>query len=278
MLRHLFCLLAVFFGTAFQQQSPGIDPRDATLFASKVAIAAAETSLAARTLAVAESFLGAPYVSGTLDVNTSEKLVVNLRQLDCWTLVENSLAIALTSQETPPGLTSYENYLRQLRYWGGTINGYGSRIHYFTGWTLQAEKLGYVTDITEQLGGRRYDKHIAYMSARPHKYPALNNPKNLQDIQNAETRINRHAWHYIPENRIEMVEDKLKPGDIILLTSAKRDLDIAHQGFAVVRNGRIHLLHASSLSKRVMVSSQPLGAYVRSQVGQTGIMVLRVVG
>ena len=276
MMRHLFCLSAVFFSTACQQQSPGIDPRDAALLVSKVTLEGDETTLAARTLAVAESFLGAPYVSGTLDVNTSEKLVVNLRELDCWTLVENSLAIALTSQETTPDLTSFEYYLRQLRYWGGTINGYGSRIHYFTGWTLQAEKRGYVTDITAQLGGRPYGKKITYMSSRPHKYPALNNPKNMRDIQNAETRINRHAWYYIPENDIEMVEYKLRPGDIILLTSAKRDLDIAHQGFAVVRNGRIHLLHASSLSKRVMVSSQPLGEYVRSQAGQTGIMVLRV--
>ena len=276
MVRYICCFFVLSFFSALRGTAQDIDPHDANLVASKLALVDGPLNLAARTLAVAQSFLGAPYVSGTLDGNTTEQLVVNLRELDCWTLVESSLAIALASKEKQPCLTAYEQYLRQLRYWGGTINGYGSRIHYFTGWTIQAEKLGYLNDITAQLGGISYNKQIGYMSARPHKYPALQQEKNRKDIQDAEARINRHKWYYIPENRIETVEKHLLEGDIILLTSLKSDLDIAHQGFAVLRNGRIHLLHASSLSKRVIVSSQPLGAYVRSQPGQSGIMVLRV--
>lgn len=270
------CFFIVVVASAYRVNEAGIDPRDAALFVAKASLVEAQANLASRTFAVAKSFAGAPYVPGTLDTGGAEKLVVNLRQLDCWTFVENSLAIALAAHDNPEDVGALEHYLRQLRYWGGNIDGYGSRIHYFTGWTLQAEKLGYITDITARLGGVPYKKEISYMSARPHKYPALNNPKNMQDIRAAEARINRHAWFFIPETNIEAIENSLKEGDIILLTSAKRDLDIAHQGFAVKRGNRMHLMHASSLAKRVVVSSQPIGEYVRSQVGQSGILVLRV--
>ena len=45
-------------------------------------------------LALAQSLLGLPYVSGTLEVNDEERLVVNLSQLDCTTFVENVLALS----------------------------------------------------------------------------------------------------------------------------------------------------------------------------------------
>ena len=38
---------------------------------------------------------GLPYVAHTLEVNRTEKLVVNLRQLDCTTYVENVTALAM---------------------------------------------------------------------------------------------------------------------------------------------------------------------------------------
>ena len=51
-----------------------------------------------RTLFFARKLIGIPYVASTLEVNRKEQLVVNLRQLDCTTFVENSLALALTHQ------------------------------------------------------------------------------------------------------------------------------------------------------------------------------------
>ena len=43
----------------------------------------------------ARKLLGIPYVAHTLEVNKTEKLVVNLRQLDCTTFVENVVALSL---------------------------------------------------------------------------------------------------------------------------------------------------------------------------------------
>jgi hypothetical protein len=262
---------------AFEAPMLPPDPQDMAVFEEKTRIAMAEQNLAERTLAVAKSFLGTPYVSGTLGTNTDEQLIVNLRALDCWTFMETSLATALAAGTPDPSFDTLKSYIQQLRYWGGTINGFASRIHYFSGWLLQAEKIGYLRDITSDLGGIPYRNKIGYMTARPGKYPPLKDPKTLHQMQQVEKRLNQHAWFFIPQNRIDQIESQLRDGDLIALTSGKSDLDIAHQGFAVRQNGRIHLLHASSLGRRVLISTQPLGQYVRAQKGQTGIMVARLV-
>jgi len=246
---------------------------DSLLFVEKQKLAHAEADVITRTMTVAHSFVGAPYVHGCLDCYVEEKLTVNLREMDCWTFVENSLAIA---QAHHGNFESYAQQLKHLRYWGGQIDGYGSRIHYFTGWLLQAEKCGVLKDLTAEMGGIPYNKKVGYISARPAKYPKINNKKVLRELQNAEKRINAHHWHYIPKNRIAKMEHLIEEGDIVCLTSAKADLDIAHQGFAVKRNGRIYLMHASSLAGKVIIAKQPLAQYVAVQRGQSGIMVARL--
>jgi hypothetical protein len=264
-----------FFSSPWEQNyiKSAAEKSDSLLFIEKYKLAAGTSNNPAKALAVAQSFLGDPYVHGCLECEKEERLVVHLRDMDCWTLVENTVAIALTHRE------SYEEYLatlQNLRYWGGKIEGYGSRIHYFSGWLLQAEKLGLLQDMTASLGGIPYDKKIGYISARPAKYPKIEDKKVLREIQNTEKRINAHSWHYIPKNRIPNMEQFIQEGDIICLTSVKSDLDIAHQGFAIKRNGRVYLLHASSLAGKVIIARQPLAQYVDSQRGQSGIMVIRL--
>lgn len=249
---------------------------DSLIFIEKQKIASKEEALAAKTLAVAESFLKTPYVTGTLDVNRTEQLVVNLRQLDCWTFVENSFALALANRERGD-FDTYRHHLLQLRYWGGSISGYGSRIHYFTGWVLQAEKLGYLRDLTRALGGIPLKKEFNYITAHPDKYPRLKQPENFRALLQAERRISAHPWYFIPKAGIKKMEHQIREGDILLLCSSKKGLDISHEGFAVRRNGRIHLMHASSLQKRVLVSGKPLAEYMAGQKGQSGIMVMRIV-
>lgn len=246
---------------------------DTSVFIEKHRLAEADAPVAERCLSVARSFLGAPYVTGVLDRSKEEVLTVNLRELDCWTFMENCLAISLTDDES---MESLARQIRGMRYWGGIIDGYGSRIHYFTGWLLQAEKSGLMRDLTRELGGKPYEKKVGYISARPHKYPKISNEETLRDIRNAEKRINAHQWYYIPQHEINRMEHLIQDGDIICLTSVKQDLDVAHQGFAVRRGNRVHLLHASSLAKKVIVSGQPLAEYVLAQPGQSGIMVARL--
>ena len=48
-----------------------------------------------RVTAIGRYFIETPYVGGTLDINEQEQLVVNLREFDCVTFVDNVLALAL---------------------------------------------------------------------------------------------------------------------------------------------------------------------------------------
>ena len=62
-----------------------------------------------------------PYVASTLEVNPDEELVVNLRQLDCTTLVENVVALTLTVREEHPTFVSFCRNLEKIRYSGGQL-------------------------------------------------------------------------------------------------------------------------------------------------------------
>lgn len=260
-------LCFIFISTVWAQLA------DSAIFEQKKLSARQGRTLAEKTLSTAKSFLGTPYVSGTLEQAGEEHLIVNFEQLDCWTFVENSLAIALSEGGN---FQNFKHHLQQLRYWGGQVDGYGSRIHYFSGWILQAEKRGLLQDVSKDLGGEPYQADVSYISKRPNKYPRIKDPNTLRDIRAAERRINAHRWYYIPQERVAQMEHLIQEGDIISLTAWKPDLDIAHQGFAVRVNGRIHLLHASSLAQKVIISKQPLPDYLLSQRGQTGIMVARL--
>jgi hypothetical protein len=114
------------------------------------------------------------------------------------------------------------------------------------------------------------------MSTHPAAYPALRNPETLRQIEAVEKRLSRHDWYYIPQHKVAAMESDIRDGDIIAITSGKLGLDIAHEGFALRVNGKVHLLHASSLGKRVVISAQPLSAYLIAQKGQTGIIVARM--
>ncbi len=94
-------------------------------------------------------------------------------------------------------------------------------------------------------------KKIGYISARPAKYPKIKNPENLRAIRSCGAPNQCSQWFYIPKKRVAAkMEHLIQEGDIVSLTAWKPELDIAHQGFAVKINGRIHLMHASSLGKK----------------------------
>jgi Protein of unknown function (DUF1460) len=255
------------------------DAKDSLIFVEKLALARATPgTIAAKTLAVMRSFEGTPYVGGTLEAEGPEHLVINLQGLDCWTSVEVSLAIALTADDPAGDYDRFKQYVRTLRYWGGTIDGYGSRIHYFTGWVLQAEKLGFVEDLTAALGGEVLRKKVTFMTDNPISYPELADSLTRKRVVAAQDRINGRTWHYIPKKKVASVSGKIETGDIIVLVSSKSNLDVEHQGFAVrdPKTNQVHLLHASSTGKKVLVSGQTLHEYINRIPAMSGIMIIRI--
>ncbi len=98
---------------------------------------------------IGESFIGTEYLAHALEEDGDEQLVINLSGLDCTTLVENSLALARCVKLDS---TSFENYLDELqfiRYRDGIVDGYPSRLHYFSDWIYDNIFKGVIEDETE---------------------------------------------------------------------------------------------------------------------------------
>ncbi|KAA6311079.1 hypothetical protein EZS27_037728, partial [termite gut metagenome] len=82
------------------------------------------------------AFVGIPYAAHTLEGGEEETLVINLHQVDCTTFVEYVLAMSLYPPPQGEAMREevFSENLRQIRYRDGKINGYTSRLHYFSDW------------------------------------------------------------------------------------------------------------------------------------------------
>ena len=229
-----------------------------------------------RITAVGRWFVGADYVPGTLEV-TPERLVVNLEQFDCVTYVESILAIARVLDETAPTFDAFLEELRTIRYRDGVLAGYPSRLHYFSEWIWDNERLGILRDITQELGGTVLEEPIDFMSNNREQYRALESPDVLEQIRTIEGALSARTLYYVPKERIGTVAPQIHDGDIIAATSAIRGLDVAHTGFAIWIDGELHFMNAPLVGSSVEISELPLTERIRRIDGQDGVMVARPV-
>jgi len=223
-------------------------------------------------------FLQTPYHGGTLESKGDEKLVINLHQLDCTTYLENVLALSNLLGKSQVNISDFSDEIESIRYRNGKLTDYISRLHYFSDWIFDNEKKGLLINITKKIGGVRYDKTINFMSTHTGSYPALvNNPSMIKAIKQAEKEINQRPHHYIPEEKIQELENLILDGDFIAITTKIKGLDVSHTGIAIHMNERLHLMHASSKAKKVVISDIPLAEMIQKNRLQSGIMVSRVI-
>ncbi len=233
-----------------------------------------------------QSFVGAVYTPGTLEPAGPERVVVNLQAFDCVTFIENVLALTRFIREDgvsaladrPAAEARYVRYLEDLRYRGGRLDGYPSRLHYFSEWLRDNAGRGRLRLLTRELGGVPDSEPLSFMSRHPGSYRQMAEPGIAEAIGAVETRLNQDLprW-YIPESAIATVENRIEDGDLIAVTSTLPGLDIAHTGIALWVNGRLHLLHAPLVGKSVEISSVPLAERIAGIATQDGIMVARVI-
>lgn len=283
-MHRFFILLTLLAGfccsRAFSQACDStLQQNDSILYIHKAELLAKETNKKRSELLIetAKSFIGTPYIGKTLEGNQGESLVINLHGLDCSTFIESSLAITLTMKPDHFNFSEFKEKLGKIRYRNGIIAGYGSRLHYFSDWIYDNQQKGIIKDITQEIGGIAFNKEINFMSSHPGYYARLNNNPGLVDsISQFEKAISSRKYFYIPKENVEAIEPRLEEGMIVAITSGVAGLDIAHVGFLVKVNGRIHLLHASSDAGKVIISEKPLPEYLSMNKKQTGIMVLKV--
>ncbi len=260
---------------------------DEAIFKEKMAIAVrdgyAKLPIGDRVVAMGKLLLGIPYVGGTLEVDSlNESLVINFRGLDCVTFYENALSTARTIKvSNPPGFQAYRSHLAQLRYRGGDVDGFASRLHYSSDYFFDNVKKGTMLNVTQEVGGvlaTRDNRRIDFMSTHPNAYKQIKaSADQLEKIKMIEEEMHlRGGYMFIPKASVAKIEKNIQNGDIIGITTSIKGLDMSHTGIAVRGDdGVLRFMHASSALNKVVISEGSLSDYLATNGKQTGIVVMR---
>ncbi len=228
----------------------------------------------ARTVAIAEMFLGTPYVGGGIE-DTPEMLTIRFDSLDCTTFVETVLALEMTLEERRSSWHDFAYNLERLRYRGGSLNGYASRLHYVSDWIIDNSHRGNLQEVTERIGKSTSQiKTLDFMSRNRDKYPALANDNEFERMKGFEMGYRSHRYSYI--KGVDIKNADIKDGDIIAIATKTPGLDVQHVGIAKLEGGVVHLIHASSAAGKVVVDKLPLTEYLRRNRSATGVRVIRL--
>lgn len=239
------------------------------------------TSASSLIITLAREFKGVPYVAKTLENDSIENLVINTRQLDCTTYVENVLAMYLCIKKHKLSFFDFCSYLRQIRYVGGKVS-YPTRQHYFTGWIDENTKDGFVEELQTPTPPFTATQHlrINFMSKHTSLYPMLkNNPELVKPIAEMESRLSGKVYRFIPKASIantQLFRSTIHDGDIIAITTSKSGLDTSHIGIAVWHKDGLHMLNASQIHKKVVEEPMTLYQYMQKHPSQNGIRIVRV--
>lgn len=230
---------------------------------------------------IGKTFLGVDYLAHSLEDDGPEKLVVNLRALDCVTFYENCVTLARCVKLKKTTFDDYMAQLQFLRYRDGTINGYTSRLHYTTDYWFNGEKKGILKVVTKDIFGEKnvaeIPKPINFMTTHRASYKHLaTNDENLKIIKEQEDVINARTDYFLPKGNLHMFADKVNHGDLIGITTNIPGMDIAHTGVAIKVDGKLHFMHAPITGSKVQITEKPLHDYLAKNSKQTGIIVARV--
>lgn len=229
---------------------------------------------------VATKFLGAAYREGLLDKGKAENLFVSLTEFDCVLFVETVLAFSRNLISANPNYENFVQKVEEVRYVNGKLNGYCSRLHYFSEWIRDNQRRNIVRDLTGELGGVNLDKTLNFMSSNWEKYPRLKNSEaNYQCILAMERKMaiemTAEPLRYIPTKKIDSIYPLLNAGDIIAVTTNLKGLDATHTGLVYLTPKGVGFIHASP-SGQVTVAND-LQRYIENVDQAIGIMVARPV-
>lgn len=268
--------------SSFSQNSANsllFKPEDKQLVEKKLQQFANKASVPINELIVeiGESFLDTPYVSATLENGLDERMVINLRELDCTTFVENVLALSRIVKSGKKDFDSFVYELQKIRYRDGVRKGYPSRLHYFCEW-ISNNQQKHIVDGSINKNGRMIEKTINYMSTHPADYPVLKEHPNLVPlIAVQEKELGKHEFWFFPKPDFANLYKNLKHGDIIALTSTIDGVDVNHVGIVIQKENEFYLLHAPLSGKKVLISDGPITDFLKPASKNSGIMIARPV-
>lgn len=234
-----------------------------------------------RTLHFAKKMLGVPYVAGTLDGNEEEQLVVLVDSLDCTTFVETVLAFCIADKRGERDYEGFKKALTQIRYRDGILNGYTSRLHYFSDWIRNNEQMGFVKECTSETAcSLSKELWLDFMTTHVDSYlPMKKNPELVKEMASHEKNWQGTVVSYIPKEKLNLPPEglKIKDGDVLALVTNIKGLDVVHVGFAFWKDNQLHLLHASSSAKKVIEDPKTQYESSKNTKAHIGVRAIRFV-
>lgn len=226
----------------------------------------------------ARQLLGTPYVAHTLEAD-EEVLTINIHELDCLTFIESLYALTRATLNHRYSWRDYAANIENVRYRGGTMGDYSSRIHYISEWIIDNHLRGNLVEVTPDLPHADYMvKNIDYMSKNPSQYRQLKNDTAMvEKIRRHELR--QHRFPYLKRSWLndKDVKATLRSGDFISLVTKADGLDVSHNGIIIVDDkGDPYLLDASMSGGKVMLESKPLFKFLERSKNNIGVRVFRM--
>ncbi len=226
----------------------------------------------------ARQLLGTPYVAHTLE-GDEEMLTINIHELDCLTFIETLYALTRATLQQRYSWRDFAANIENVRYRGGKMGDYSSRIHYMSEWIIDNHMRGNLQEITPDLPHADYMiKNIDYMTKHPDQYRQLKNDSAMvEKIRRYELR--NHRYPYLKRSWLndKGVKAALRSGDFISLVTKMDGLDVSHNGIIIVdEKGDPYLLDASMSGGKVMLEAKPLFKYLERSKSNIGIRVYRM--
>ena len=226
----------------------------------------------------ARQLLGTPYVAHTLE-GDEEMLTINIHELDCLTFIETLYALTRATLEQRYSWRDFAANIENVRYRGGKMGDYSSRIHYMSEWIIDNNMRGNLKEITPDLPHADYMiKNIDYMTKHPDQYRQLKDDSVMvEKIRRYELR--NHRYPYLKRSWLndKGVKAALRSGDFVSLVTKMEGLDVSHNGIIIVdEKGDPYLLDASMSGGKVMLEAKPLFKYLERSKSNIGIRVYRM--
>lgn len=229
----------------------------------------------------ARQLIGIPYVGHTLEPFDKERLIINLRELDCTTMVENALALSLCVRDSVCSFEAFCHILQKIRYEQGDEPAYTKRLHYFTSWIEDNTSMGFCKEVQGPNPPFTAWQTVeaSYMTQHPDRYRMLKvNPGDIPAIRKMEQRIEGRRYRYIPKEQLKntsLLRQTIHDGDIIAIITNIAGLDTQHIGIAVWHDDGLHLLNASSIHHKVVEEPMTLQQYLFQHKTMPGIRIIR---
>lgn len=216
--------------------------------------------------------LGKPYEAALLDRSTPEYLYISLNQTDCMLFIEEVYSYSKMIKNKQQGVDYFTNGIKDVRYHGEVA--YCNRNHYFKDWAITNINKGLFVDEAARLTHQYLKFSANVLSKTIASMPA--HADDLACIQDREKYVDTLTLGFIPLKDLAKYLPRIKSGDIIgiIRTPNGRADSIHHLGIAYVHEGKVSLIDASSIYKKVVIEDTLIG-YLAKFKNSEGIILLR---